>query len=171
MATATKTRSTKTTARTPSSRKTTPSRKAAPSRAKQTKGARKPQAERAVLQQKSRSGNLPGWADLGGKSARGKKTKASRRVRALDATPSLKLGLLLLFACVLATAFVGHTFATQATLSDVQEARAENQRLRLTNQRLRGAFDRMTGPEAVMPRAAALGLDEGIAYGPSISLD
>ncbi|OZC04102.1 hypothetical protein BSZ36_14595 [Rubricoccus marinus] len=171
MATTTAPRSKKTTARKPSSRKTSSPRKAAPSRAKQTQGARRPQAERAILQQKSRSGNLPGWDALGGRSARGKKTKASRRVRALDATPSLKLGLLLLFACVLVTAFVGHTFATQATLADVQQARAENQRLRLTNQRLRGAFDRMTGPEAVMPRAAALGLDEGIAYGPSITLD
>jgi hypothetical protein len=125
-----------------------------------------------VLKQKARSGHLPGWSDLGGKpSSRGTKTKASRRVRALDATPSLRLGVLLLLACALMTAFVGHTFATQATLAEVQAAQKENERLRLTNQRLRGAFDRMTGPEAVMPAAARLGLEEGVAYGPALTLD
>ena len=168
MPTATATRSS--TSRKTSSRKATPRK--APSRVKQTKAARKPQAERAVLQQKSRSGGLPGWSDLGGKPAsRGTKTQASRRVKALDATPSLRLGVLLLFACALLTVFVGHTFATQATLAEVQAAQKENERLRLTNQRLRGAFDRMTGPEAVMPAATRLGLEEGVAYGPALSLD
>ena len=143
------------------------------SRAKTTRGARKPQAERAVLRGKARGG-LPGWDALGGRgakgSARGKKTRASRRVRALDATPSPRLGALLVVGCVLVTAFVGHTFATQAMLAEVQAARTENERLRLTNQRLRGAFDRMTGPEAVMPAAARLGLEEGVAYGPPITV-
>lgn len=175
MATATapkKKKTSKAKARKPSSRKTTTPRKASPSRAKQTQGARRPQAQRAVLKQKARTGNLPGWDALGGRgSARGQKTRASSRVRALDATPSLKLGLILFLGCVLVTAFVGHTFATQATLAEVQAARAENQKLRLTHQRLRGAFDRMTGPEAVMPAAARLGLDEGVAYGPAITLD
>lgn len=175
MATATapkKKKTSKAKARKPSSRKTTAPRKASSSRAKQTKGTRRPQAERAVLKQKARSGDFPTWDALGGKGgARGKKTRASSRVRALDATPSLKLGLLLILGCALMTAFVGHTFATQATLAEVQAARAENQKLRLTHQRLRGAFDQMTGPEAVMPRAAALGLEEGVAYGPAISLD
>ena len=147
-------------------------RKRSTSRAKQTRGSRKPRAERSILGAKSRTGGLPGWKDLGGKApSRGKKTSASRKLKALDATPSLKLGLLLLFACALVTAFIGHTFETQATLSDVQAAQKENERLRLTNQRLRGAFDQMTGPEEVMPRAARLGLVEGVAYGPAISLD
>ena len=171
MATATAPRSKTAKARKPSSRKAPAPRKASASRAKQTKGSRKPQAERAILRGKARSGNLPGWDALGGRGARGKKTRASRRVRALDATPSLKLGVLVFLGCALVTAFVGHTFATQTTLADVQAARAENQRLRLTHQRLRGAFDRMTGPEAVMPAAARLGLEEGVAYGPAITLD
>ncbi|MEM6326298.1 MAG: hypothetical protein AAF791_04195 [Bacteroidota bacterium] len=142
------------------------------SRAKQTKSARKPKATRAVMDRKSRTGDLATWADLGSKpTSRGQKTRASRRVKALDATPSLRLGVLALFACALLTAFVGHTFATQATLSEVQAAQEENERLRLTHQRLRGAFDRMTGPEEVMPAAARLGLEEGVAYGPALSLD
>ena len=172
-ATATKKKNSTAKARTPSSRKAASSRKTAPSRAKQTKGSRKPQATRAILSKKSRAGDLPTWDDLGGRTspARGKKKRASQRLRPLDVTPGLRLGVLLLIGCALLTAFVGHTFATQATLAEVQAARTENQRLRLTNQRLRGAFDRMTGPEAVMPRAAALGLEEGIAYGPTISLD
>ncbi|MEM1057166.1 MAG: hypothetical protein AAGI52_16735 [Bacteroidota bacterium] len=166
-ATATKLKTT----RTSSSRKKTSSRTTT-SRAKQTKGARKPQAQRAILNQKARSGDLSSWKDLGGTPAsRGKKTRASRRVKALDATPSLRLGILLLLACALVTAFIGHTFETQATLAEVQAAQKENERLRLTNQRLRGAFDRMTGPEAVMPAATRLGLEEGVAYGPALTLD
>lgn len=139
-----------------------------------------------------RGATLPGWADLdavpgvaarAGRSAAGLKKaerladrKADRpmprptRLRAFDAVPSLRFGLLVLLACVVGTLFVAHVYATRSTLADLQDARRDNERLRLAGQRLRGDFDRMTGPDAVMPRAAALGYEEGIAYGVPIHL-
>ena len=129
-----------------------------------------------------KAGTLPGWKDLdtGGraqksassrKKASTKKTLAKRGLRPLDAVPSLKTGLLALFAFVAVVAFVNHVYGTRATLDELQEARRDNERLRLTHQRLQGDVDRMTGPEAVMPRAAALGLEESVAYGPTLVLE
>ena len=134
-----------------------------------------------------RSGRLPAWGDLGpvepgplaqkagrakagAKQASKKAAQKVRRSRPLDAVPSLRFGVLVLLACVVATLFVGHVYATRATLADLQDARRENERLRLTHQRLQGDVDRMTGPSAVMAQAARLGLEEGAAYGPTIRL-
>ena len=129
-----------------------------------------------------KAGTLPGWKDLdkGGrtqksassrKKASNKKTLSKKGLRPLDAVPSLKTGLLALFAFVAVVAFVNHVYGTRATLDELQDARRENERLRLTHQRLQGDVDRMTGPDAVMPRAAALGLEESVAYGPTIVLE
>ena len=129
-----------------------------------------------------KASTLPGWKDLdtGGrtktstssrKKASNKKAPARKSLRPLDTVPSLKTGLLVLFAFVAVVAFVNHVYGTRATLDELQEARRDNERLRLTNQRLQGDVDRMTGPEAVMPRAAALGLEESVAYGPTIVLE
>ena len=137
--------------------------------------------------------SLPGWADLDptgvaartGRTAAGQRKaaqladrKADRpaghtpaRLRPFDAVPSLRFGLLVLLACIAGTLFVAHVYATRATLAELQEARRESEHLRLAGQRLRGEFDRMTGPDAVMPRAAALGLVEGVAYGVPIQID
>ncbi len=138
---------------------------------------------------KARRGvGLPGWADLpasppsrltgtatrakaGAKKASTEAARKVRRARPLDAVPSLRFGLTTLLVCVVLTLFLGHAYATRATLDALQEARRENERLRLTHQRLQGDVDRMTGPRAVLGRAAALGLDEGVAYGPTIRLD
>ncbi|HEX8386800.1 MAG TPA: hypothetical protein VF576_11485 [Rubricoccaceae bacterium] len=142
----------------------------------------------ALVARKARRGTaLPGWADLdgdaaggvarhGGRGAAGSRkatqiaARKAARVRPLDAVPSLRFGLLVLIACVVGTLFVAHVYATRATLAELQDARRESEHLRLAGQRLRGEFDRMTGPDAVMPRAAALGLQEGVAYGVPIHL-
>ncbi len=134
---------------------------------------------------------LPGWAELAGSSsgvaghagraaagqrkaetlADRKAGRAAARVRPFDLVPSLRFGLLVLIACAIATVFVAHVYATRDVLAELQTARAENVRLRLAGQRLRGDFDRMTGPDAVMPRAVAHGLEEGVAYGVPIRLE
>ena len=144
----------------------------------------------ALAVRKARRGTaLPGWADLGGtdgsaggviqhggRAAAGSRkavqvaARKAARLRPFDAVPSLRFGLLVLIACVVATLFVAHVYATRSTLAGLQEARRETVQLRLAGQRLRGEFDRMTGPDAVMPRAAALGLQEGVAYGVPIHL-
>ena len=130
---------------------------------------------------------LPGWTDLpasppsriaggarrakaGAKKASQKATEKVRRARPLDAVPSLRFGLMTLLGAALLVLFLAHSYATRATLDALQDARRDNERLRLTHQRLQGDVDRMTGPTAVMGRAAALGLEEGVAYGPTIRL-
>ncbi len=134
---------------------------------------------------------LPGWSDLDGASggvtghagraaagqrkaetlADRKAGRSAARIRAFDVVPSLRFGLLVLIACAIATVFVAHVYATRDVLAELQTARSENVRLRLAGQRLRGDFDRLTGPDAVMPRAVALGLEEGVAYGVPINLE
>ena len=133
--------------------------------------------------------SLPAWGDLpnpktrSGLTAKANRAKAGAkkasqkaaakvrtRGRALDAVPSLRFGLVTLAVCLVLTLFLGHAYATRATLDALQDARRENERLRLTHQRLQGDVDRMTGPSAVMGRAGSLGLEEGVAYGPTIRL-
>lgn len=125
---------------------------------------RKPAAPRVP----ARATRLPAWDELGGTGS----AAAARppRTRALDLVPSLRTGVVLFVLAVLATLFVGHGYATRATLAEVQQLRRENLTLQLTNQRLRGAVDQMTGPDAVIDRARALGLEEGVAYGPVVYL-
>lgn len=154
-----------------------------------TRPAPRPTAKRkAPAQTRSttarRPAALPDWSDLTptpeakafaqkaavARAATKKATTRARRVRPLDAAPSLRFGTLVLAGCLVVTLFVAHVYATRATLAELQEARKENVQLRLTHQRLRGEYDRMTGPDAVMDRAAALGLEEGVAYGPTIHL-
>jgi|GEM_PF-3416791 len=141
----------------------------------------------------ARADALPGWDALAAPGARASGAKgrvaraggraeggqrqaeqraaAKRRVRALDVAPSLRAGLWTVLASVVLTLFISHSYATRHTLDALQEARHENERLRLTQRRLAGAFDRMTAPDRVMPRAVALGLVEGVAYGTTVTLD
>lgn len=167
----------------PSTRSTSTTRKTA------SAPRRRPTARQTAA--KARTGTaLPGWSDLpaskpsrltgGAKRAKAgakkaskvaaKKARQARRVRPLDAVPSLRFGLTTLLVCVVITLFLAHAYATRATLDALQEARRDNERLRLTHQRLQGDVDRMTGPRAVLGRAASLGLEEGVAYGPTIRL-
>lgn len=158
-------------------------------RTKKAPARRKPSASTSRKKASRSAGTtLPAWGDLGpieagriakqatraragAKKAKKKAKAKAQKIRPLDAVPSLRFGLLTLLACVALTLYVGHVYATQAVLSDLQDARRENERLRLTHQRLQGDRDRMIGPSAIMARAAALGLEEGVAYGPSIRLD
>lgn len=166
-----------------------PARKRPTTRPPAAKAPSRPTPAPGLAARKARRGlALPGWADLdasgitarAGREAAGQRKaaqladrKAGRpaaRLRPFDVVPSLRFGLLVLVACVIGTLFVAHVYATRDTLAELQEARRENVRLRMTGQRLRGEFDHLTGPEAVMPRAAALGLVEGVAYGVPIRL-
>ncbi|HLT48094.1 MAG TPA: hypothetical protein VK002_12750 [Rubricoccaceae bacterium] len=178
MSTATRARSTRRETRAPAaptrrgrSKTRTPSNTAATTRRRKAAAAR--QHAPAPL------AGFPGWADLGvgskarKKSATKKVTKQvlaakARRARFLDVAPSLRFGVWVLVGCIAATLYVGHVFATQATAAALQRAERENLQLHLTHERLQGAYDRMIGPDQILDRAAALGLVEGVAYGPTI---
>jgi len=76
--------------------------------------------------------------------------------------------LVLLALATVFTLFIGHVHATQDLLDELQQARRENLRLHLQHNRLKGEFDQATGPSVIYERAGAMGLEEGIAYGPTI---
>ncbi len=109
---------------------------------------------------------MPGWSDL---ATRNERVQRRPRTDALiDKVPTVRFALLLLFVAAAATLYVGHVQATQDVLAEVQRARRDNLRLHLKLDRLKGDFDRATGPAVIYQRARALGLEEGIAYGPTI---
>jgi len=149
-----------------------------PSRTAETSQSRRSTHSRLVAP----STGLPGWNDLGisdngtarktnRRKRSGPSTRRKSRLRVLDVAPSLRFAVWTLIACIAVTLYVGHVYATQSTLANLQSERRENLRLRLTRDLLRGAFNRMTGPQQVMDRAAALGLEEGAAYGPVINVN
>ena len=116
---------------------------------------------------------LPGWSDLAAKNAGAVRTKGNRAVKPglVDGVPTLRFAVLLVAACALFTLYVGHVYATQALVQDVQALRKDNHRLVLKHNRLRGEFDRMTSPAVILDRAAALGLEPSADYAPIIHLD
>ena len=69
------------------------------------------------------------------------------------------------------TLYIAHVYASQDLLNSLQQMRRENLQLHLKHNRITGAIDRATGPSVIYRRAAALGLEEGIIYGPPILLD
>jgi hypothetical protein len=79
--------------------------------------------------------------------------------------------LLLLAVAAAFTLYVGHVHATQDLLAEVQLLRKDNVRLHMQHNRLKGEFDRRAGPAGLYERARALGLEEGIAYGPTITVE
>jgi hypothetical protein len=110
---------------------------------------------------------LPGWGDL----EAGQQTQGPQQPPAgafLERVSLLRFGLLLLLVVGGLAAYVGHVHATQQLLADVQEARQDNLRLHLKHNRLKGEFDQATGPAVIYERARALGLEEDIAYAPTI---
>lgn len=114
---------------------------------------------------KNKRGNapLPGWGDLSGSEERGRQGLLARL-----STPRFVLWVgILASACAL---YIGHVHATQALLTEVEEARAERQRLQLKKNRLQSAFDEATAPAVIYRRAEELGLEEGLARGPVIDV-
>jgi hypothetical protein len=91
--------------------------------------------------------------------------------RRLDAISTSRFAALVLAIAAAFTLYVGHVHATQDVLAETQRARRENLRLHLKYNRLKGEFDRATGPATITLRARALGLEEGIQYGPTISIE
>jgi hypothetical protein len=118
---------------------------------------------------RSRSGavKLPGWKELASGNGRVKDRPAAGVF--MEKVSTVQFALLLLFVAASITLYVGHVNATQEVLSEMQQARKENLRLHLKLNRLRGDFDRATGPAVVYQRAKEIGLEEGIAYGPTIT--
>ena len=83
----------------------------------------------------------------------------------------MRFGLLVLTIVTVFTLYVGHVYATQDVLAELQQMRRENLRLHLKHNQLKSAFDRATGPSVIYQRAGAMGLQDGIDYGPTIEME
>ena len=122
-------------------------------------------AARPVAPARVASGKLPGWGEIGGAPLA---RRTGRLDRTLGRVPTARFVGLVLLGAVAFTGYVGHVYATQKLYTELQTARRENLRLHLKHNRLKGALDAATSPAVVVARARALGLEEGIAYGPTI---
>lgn len=97
--------------------------------------------------------------------------KAPKANPTLQSVSTKRFGLVVLLIAALFTLYIGHIHATQDLLSALQETRRDNLQLHLKYNRLKGEFDRVTGPAVIYERAAALGLEEDFAYGPTITTE
>lgn len=141
-----------------------PRKRPAPTRSK----ARKPAPQRQAEATKPRTG-LPEWTDLGVSNVKELVAPRTSR-RAIDRFPTARVALAVLAACALFTLYVGHGYAMEETVRQVEELRRDNARLHLRANRLRGTLDRATGPRQILPGAALLGLEEGGITGPTITV-
>lgn len=122
----------------------------------------------APARKNSRNGTGPGWSRMSTKVG---SVGRPRRVSSLDAVSTLRFALLVLAVATAFTFYVGHVHDMQELLVDLQYEQRENLRLHLKYNRLKGDFDRATGPAIIYERARAMGLQEGIEYGPTIVIE
>jgi len=93
------------------------------------------------------------------------------RMEALSARlPAQRFYLVLLVMLLGVVGYVGHVYATKQLYRSLQTARSQNLALHLKHNRLRGELDAATAPSVVVSRALALGLEEGMVYGPTVPM-
>lgn len=109
---------------------------------------------------------LPSWTDLEHTNARRYAPQSGEAF--LEQVPTWKFALAVIILAASFTGYVWHVNATQQLLADVQQAEAENQSLHIQYNYLQGERARQTGPSVIYERARALGLEETVAFGPSI---
>lgn len=112
---------------------------------------------------------LPSWADL--EPPTNKHHPHPSDGTFLEEVSTVRFAAIVLLLAGAFTLYVGHVHATKDLLGKVQTVRAENQRLHLKHNRLKGAFARRTSPSVIYERARALGLQESVTYGPTVSTD
>lgn len=131
---------------------------------KRTRNRRERRPRRQQAKRRSREdATLPNWGDLSG-PADGERQGGDF----LAGLSTLRFALAVLAIAGACALYVGHVHATQALLSKVERARAENQRLHLKKNRLQSAFDEATAPAVIYRRAEELGLKGGLSRGPTI---
>lgn len=113
------------------------------------------------------SGTLPGWGEIGMTAVPVREGRMERFAKRL---PARRFYLALFVLLLVVVAYVGHIYATKQLYRSVQTLSAENLKLHLKHNRLRGELDAATAPSVVVARARALGLEEGMTYGPVIPL-
>lgn len=113
-------------------------------------------------------GQSPSWAELAGKAGPSAARRRERETGFVDAVPTLRFAVWLAIACAGLTLYVGHLYASQTLVEEVQELRKERDRLALQQNRLRGEFDRITAPAVILDRASAIGLHASGDYAATV---
>jgi len=106
----------------------------------------------------------PSWRDLSTSNA----TQSSSRPDAdtwLGAISTARFVVIILAVATLFTLYVGHVFATQDLLADVQGLRNDRLALQMTYDKLEGEFHHATGPEKIFSAASELGLKDRLHQG------
>ncbi|MES3628868.1 MAG: hypothetical protein PPP56_01745 [Longimonas sp.] len=129
-----------------------------------TNGTSSPRASKSAWRRHGTA--LPSWTDLEHTNARRYAPKSGEAF--LEQVPTWKFALVVILLAASFTGYVWHVNATQQLLADVQQAEAENQSLHIQYNYLQGERARQTGPSVIYERARALGLEETVAFGPSI---
>ena len=138
-------------------------------RKKRTAARKKQEGRKPSAVRKAPADALPGWRELGKGNAR--EAERPRVWSQIDNVSTVRFGLVLLAVATIFTLYIGHVHATQDLLGELQQARRANLQLHLEHNRLKGAYDRATGPSVVYERARAMGLEEGIEYGPTVKME
>ena len=114
---------------------------------------------------------LPGWKELNQDTKKEKRTSARKKTPPPPPADSLttgKVALLIFAALIVLGSYVGHVFATQETLSNLERLEREQLMLQLEYNQKKANFDRMISPSEVYKRGRALGLTEGTEFSPPI---
>jgi hypothetical protein len=114
-------------------------------------------------------GTLPSWNDL-----------ADSQVIQQNARPEIdhwfgavstaRFVVIILALATVFTFYVGHVFATQDLLTEVQQLRKEQLALQMSQDKLEGELHHATGPEEIFAAAGELGLSDRVHRGTPIVL-
>jgi hypothetical protein len=170
-----------------SPRKKAASRKASNLKSTAQKVANKPASSREKTSRPSRSsrtasrkpaqaktlqiapGTLPTWGDL----ADSQVIQQNARPEVdhwFGAVSTARFAVIILALATVFTLYVGHVFATQDLLTEVQQLRNEQLALEMTYDKLEGELHHVTGPEEIFAAANALGLTDRVHRGTPIVL-
>lgn len=122
---------------------------------------RKPVASKSL---RVAAGTLPSWRDLANSNAA---VQAARPEDSswLGAISTARFVVIILAVATLFTLYVGHVFATQDLLAEVQQLRNEQLGLEMNYDKLQGELHHATGPEKIFAAAAELGLADRLQGG------
>lgn len=106
----------------------------------------------------------PSWNALEKDNAR-KRRKREAQATFMGSLSTVKFVLGVLAVAIVFTLYVGHVYATQELVQEVERLSRERLELELEYNRVRGQFDRVTGHDDIWERARALGLREAVPTG------
>ncbi len=111
----------------------------------------------------------PGWGEL--KEFNNERLATpEEQDSGLQGLSTLRFSLAVLSVVILVTLYVGHVYATQNLLTDLQTLRKDKLVMSLEFNALKGEYDRRTGPTVISDRARNLGLKERSRDGREIML-